>query len=270
MTMTLTATVGGDTLQLNDGAPFWLESLEGMAGTDIARYEQRGPLQDGATDLGVRLGARDLTVRLLFYATSDSVLDGYRDTLTTRFAPRDDNAIVLSVTRDDAETRYLTCYATDDIEINLVPGDRPGHLHRALVRLRADYPLWQSAEQSAGTPTVSGNFAVYPDITITGPVTNPVLTNSENSGSINLTGLTVDADQSVRILMSDGNKRVVNAAGSSLLGSVTNFPVGILDFTLAYDGQNGSDGVNTITLTGSGTTAATEVVVTWTDKFLSF
>lgn len=270
MAMTFVATVGGDTLNLNDGNPFWLDGLSGLAGTDIARYEQRGPLQDGATDLGVRLGARDLTLSLLFYATTDALLDSYRDTLTTRFAPRDDLAIVLSVTRDDAETRYLTVYATDDIAINLVPGDRPGHLHRALVRLRADYPLWQSAEQSAGTPTVGGNFAVYPDITVVGPVTNPVLTNSENSGSINLSGLTLGAGESVRILMSDGNKRVVNAAGSNILGSVTNFPVGILDFTLAYDGQNGSDGVNTITLTGSGTTAATDVVVTWTDKFLSF
>lgn len=155
MALTLYTNTSGTITQLNDGAPFRLETAEGLSGSDVVRYEQRGPFQSGATDLGFRLKARTITLSLLFYATTQSLLDTYRQTLMSAFKPLDSTSIFLSVQRDDGEIRTLTCYATGDIEIGLVPEEYPGHLHRATVELRAASPLWKANSVTVGSADFS-------------------------------------------------------------------------------------------------------------------
>lgn len=151
MAFAIYASVGDTTTQLNDGSPFRLESADELSAAAVLRYQQRGPLQSGATDLGYRLAPRILTLNLLFRATTDALLDGYRSTLMDTFKPLTDVSIVLTVERDDGEVRKLTCYTVDDIAIELVPGDRVGHLHRAIVQLRAANPLWRANAVTQGS-----------------------------------------------------------------------------------------------------------------------
>lgn len=153
MAFTLNAIVGSTTTSLTDGNPFWLASAEGLSGAPIMRHEQRGPLQSGATDLGYRLQPRVMTLNVHFYAGTDATLDTYRSTLMAAFKPLSDIAIRLEATRDDGTVRYLTCHTIDEIKIDLLPEHRPGHLHRAVIVLRAASPPWVSAtlQSTAGT-----------------------------------------------------------------------------------------------------------------------
>lgn len=153
MALTLYASVGSTTTQLNDGAPFRFESLEGASGSDVVRYEQRGPSQSGATDLGFRFEARTITLNLVFYATTAALLDTYRSTLMAAFKPLDSTSIFLSVQRDDSEIRTLTCHTVGDIDIALAPELYPGHTHRATVNLRAAKPLWNANAVTQGSAT---------------------------------------------------------------------------------------------------------------------
>lgn len=161
MSFALTVVTDTTSLQLNDGAPFRLERLDGASGADVVRLEQRGPLQHGATDLGARIQPRVVELSLLFTAADDATLDGYRDTLMAAFRPLSSTPVALTVTRDDGETRVLSCYAVDDIAIDLVPEHRPGHLHRATVKLRAATPYWQAQSATVGTITFGTVFASW-------------------------------------------------------------------------------------------------------------
>lgn len=144
MAFSLYASTGSTTTQLNNGSPFWLESAEGLSGAPVVRHSQSGPLQSGVTDLGYRLQPRVVTLNLLFYASSDSTLDSYRQTLTSAFNPLPDISTFLTVQRDDGEIRTLVCRTVGEIKIELVPEERAGHLHRATVQLRAADPTWKS------------------------------------------------------------------------------------------------------------------------------
>lgn len=150
MAFSLTASVSSTTISLIDGAPFQMESAEGLSGMDIVRHEQHGPLQNGATDLGYKLAPRFIKLNILFYATTDAILDSYRQQLMAVFKPLSSISTILTATRDDGEIRALTCFAVGDIPIALVPEERPGHLHRATVTLRASLPLWRSNSVTRG------------------------------------------------------------------------------------------------------------------------
>lgn len=156
MAFSIYASTSDVTTQLNDGLPFRVESAEGLSGSDILRHTQRGPLQNGATDLGYRLQPAVLTLNLVFTATDDSTLDGYRDALMAAFTPLASISTFLSVQRDDDEIRTLTCFRVGDIDIALAPELRPGHTHRATVQLRAASPLWEANSVTSGTATFTG------------------------------------------------------------------------------------------------------------------
>lgn len=155
MAFSLYASTGSITTQLNDGSPFWLESAEGLSAGDVIRHAQRGPLQNGMTDLGYRLVPRLITLNILFYATSDATLDTYRDELTAAFEPLTSVSTFLSVERDDGEIRTLVCHLVDEIEINLVPEEKAARLHRATVKLRAANPLLKANSVTRGSVTFS-------------------------------------------------------------------------------------------------------------------
>lgn len=133
---------GGTTTNLSDGNPFWMETGAGISSAPAQRHEQHGPLQSGVSDLGFRLAPRIVTLELHFYAATDAILDSHRDTLMSVFKPLSATSVYLYYERDDGITRRLTCQATESIDIELVPEQRPGHLHKATVKLRAADPAW--------------------------------------------------------------------------------------------------------------------------------
>lgn len=139
---------------LTNGIPFKLDSIDDFAETAVVRYEQGGPLQEAAVDLGYRLEASEFALNILFYAATDALLDSYRDLLFDIFRPT--WTVTLVATRDDAAVRYLSCVVMDAITIDLVPEQAASRLHRATVKLRAANPLWRS---SLNQPSYTGGSA---------------------------------------------------------------------------------------------------------------
>ena len=155
MAFNLQAIVNSVTYDLNNGSPFKLEGLTGGGVAAARRLSERGPLQHGDTDLGVRLQPRTITLSLNFVGASASALDTARDTLNTIFKPVGETAVnypvQLRVTRDDGGVRQLDCYTSGPADIPLIPANRPGNLHRAVVQLRAADPLWYDPTQKTAT-----------------------------------------------------------------------------------------------------------------------
>ena len=153
MAFNLQAIVNAVTYELNDGSPFNMEGLRGGGIVSARRLSERGPLQHGDTDLGVRLQPRTITLSLNFSAASATGLDTARDTLNTIFKPVGETAVnypvQLRITRDDGGVRQLDCYLTGPADIPLIPLNRPGNLHRAVIQLRAADPLWYDPTQKS-------------------------------------------------------------------------------------------------------------------------
>ncbi len=155
----ISATVSSTSITLNDGVPFKILSATGMGGAEIRRVTVQGPTQDGDTDTGYRLAPREIELVIGFQATTDALLDGYRDTLTSFFKPLPSTPIKLRIVRDDGEIRQIDCNLVGSPKIDLLKEHRPGHYHRCTVRLRAPDPAWY--ELAPGTATFAGsvNFA---------------------------------------------------------------------------------------------------------------
>jgi hypothetical protein len=155
MALALQAVIGTTVYSLTDGNPFRLESAEGLGAPPISRLGEQSPLQNAVTDLGYRIEPRTVTLALNFSATTDAALDACRSTLGSVFRPVDGIPIYLRAIRNDGGTRQLTCYPVGEHDIPIVPLNRPGHLHRTVVQLRADDPLWYAPTESGGGGTVA-------------------------------------------------------------------------------------------------------------------
>lgn len=139
---TWTATRGTDSLAFN-GSPYSLISINGIGGAPTRRLEERGPLQDGMTDLGYRLEPRVIDMIIWIRAASETLLDGYRDTLLEFFKPKSDTPIKLRVTRADGGVRQIDGYSVGVVEAPSTVGERPGgKAQKVGVQLRCANPIW--------------------------------------------------------------------------------------------------------------------------------
>lgn len=163
MAFALDAIVNDVTYSLSDGNPFRLESAQGLAMPSVRRLTERGPRQDGDTDLGYRLEPRTITLALNFYADTHAALDGHRDTLATIFKPARGYDIKLRVTRDDGAVRQIDCHTVGPVDVRLVREERPGKLHRAVVQLRAADPTWYDPTGQVEVPLQVAPYWVQGD-----------------------------------------------------------------------------------------------------------
>lgn len=150
MAFALTAYLGSDSLALTT-SPYTLLRATGMGGANVRRVVSQGPGQDGDTDLGYRLGPRDIELVIGIEATTDALLDGYRDDLIAIFKPLPSTPVILRVTRDDATERQIDCYLRGEIGVSLTPIHRPGHYHRFTIPLRAADPAFYDTTSSSET-----------------------------------------------------------------------------------------------------------------------
>lgn len=285
MAWTLQATVGGTTYNLSDDNPFSVETPGDAGGPPISRLLDSGPFQDGATDRGYKMGVRTFVLSLLFHASTQSALDGHRDTLRKIFRPRTNTPVALKVTRDDGDVRQLDCYATGEIAIAMPRAQRAAKLHRAVIQLQAADPLWYDPTPGTVTWTASGgsinltqtvayngDYKSYPTITIHGPGSGITVTQMSVPGSpsITLSG-SLNASQSRIISLAYGERSVVDNLDANKINEVTsatllNFPDWYLDGDPAVTG--GTNYVYVQVATGAST--ATYARVVWTNRYLGY
>jgi len=113
--------------------------------------------------------------------------------------------------------------------------------------------------------TYSGTWLSYPTITITGPITNPVIYNTSTDEKIELY-YNVPAGSTIVMDLSYGNKTVYEDGGTNRIGVVTT-DSDLATFHIAPIPEVGG-GVNTFQVIGTNATADTAVELSWYDNYI--
>lgn len=250
MTYSITYTTNGDTYNLDGYNPaigITIKYLgdQGFGMAPMHRITQRGPLQQGDSDLGFRLDPRILQLPLVI--ESQTMSEGYtvREVLTRIFSPLNDGG-VLRIT-DTGYDRAIQCMTLGGLEFNADPA--VGWHVRTVVQLRASDPTWYDPTPVSGgatptpdgtptpvpltipwvagasnidsiiTTTNAGTWLSYPLITVVGPVTNLVITNLTTSDTIKLSN--VPAGDIFLINLLYGQKTVTDQDGGNQASKVS-------------------------------------------------
>lgn len=283
MAFALDAIVGSTTQSLTDGAPFKLLAAHGMGGPPIRRLVVRGPAQHGDTDIGYRLQPRDIELQLGFAASTDAILDGYRDLLARIFRPLGDAPVSLRVTRDGPITRQIDVYTVGPIDISLLPEHRPGHYHRARVRVRAPDPAWysptagtSSVQGSAGSPMIvntnvqlQGDLHEFPVLRITGPLRRArILRVADVTQTLTFgTAFTIGAGSVVEIDTRHGQKTVLLNGSVNVRGSLDPSISELAEWSLTPDTV---EGTNVVYLSGFDSGTATMLEIIYHHRYSSY
>lgn len=120
-----------------------------------------------------------------------------------------------------------------------------------------------SASKSLSYP---GSWRAFPVITITGPITDPVLTNASLGEKLDLTGVTIAAEEYYVIDCRYGYKTVTDHVLDNKIADLTD-DSDLATFRIAPDPEV-PGGVNVFSLTGTSTTSATQVDIDYHEQYL--
>jgi len=244
---------------------------QGFGLAPMHRITTRGPLQEGDSDIDFRLDPRVMQLPLMVVNTSATPRYQHyeiREKLLSIFRPGDDGIISVGWYNGVTQKRRL-------IETRVLGGlsfdvDPNGYHIRTVVQLRASDPTWydntvnqvtytQANIGGSQVLTTAGNWLSFPTITINGPITNPKITNSTTGQYIELT-TTVVLGTPLNIDLTYGQKTVFsNSPYVNRISTVT--PASSLATWSLQPGNN------TISITGTGTTAATSIVFSYLDRY---
>jgi hypothetical protein len=121
---------------------------------------------------------------------------------------------------------------------------------------------WQvGASNISASHTISytGTWRTYPQMRITGPITDCVVTNASTGETLDFTGTTIAAADYYDIDLRYGRKTVVDASGTNKVADLTESS----DLATWHigDDQEIPGGTNSISVSGTSVTGATKVEV---------
>jgi len=295
---TLTYTIQGTTYTLNgydavSGLTFGYLGDLGFGMAPLHRITQRGPLQQGDSDVDFRLDPRVL--QLPFIITANTIAEHYtiRDKLLAIFSPS--NVIgTLTITRPDGTQRAIATKILGGLSLDV--DAKSGYSVKTIVQMRADDPTWYNPVQNiiAGTPAIvgtptpiprlypvtygasgtisvntsvayAGTWNAYPNIVAVGPLNSLVIQNTSTGDTITLT-TNIAAGTTYIFDLRYGYKTVVNQAGANVLSNVS-AASNLATFNLAPMPQV-IGGVNNIQITATGGTSTSAVSMTYYDRFI--
>jgi hypothetical protein len=247
-----------------DNPPYYYLGDQGFGLAPLHRITTRGPLQQGDSDIDFRLDPRVLQLPII-YAISPSTIQHYehysaRQTLLNLFRPYERGFLRVTTTLSSGAsiTREIATKVLGGLSFDVDPSS---YNIRTVVQLRADDPTWYDPTSVnvtypqaniGGTQVLSnaGNWFAFPFIRVTGPITNPVITNNTTSQAITITA-TIGAGAYYDINLLYGQKTVFDNLGVNRISTVSAASA-LATWTL-------QPGNNTIAITGTGTTAATNI-----------
>ena len=272
---------------LSDGVVAFLRDHEGTGMQPRHDITQRGPMEHGESYLDYRLDPRDIDL-LLMLTGSVSERATKRRTLMGLFHP------------DYASTlRFLADNGTRDIDVQFkgdgtVPtNERQPALEIVRLKFIARKPFYDPsgvtvpfAQISGGgaflvptaVPTTFGGSSLNqtqvidttgdptfwraePIITITGPITDPIITNQLTGDKLDFTGTTLAGGTTYTIDTRYNKKTVVDQLGANQISKLA-AGSSIASFDLRR-------GANSILVVGTGTTAATLIVFSYNGQHVA-
>jgi hypothetical protein len=291
MTTTLEIISNGTTYDLSDRARYLHKGNAGFGMAPVKRWTEQGASQHGATDRGFLLQPRTLQLVAWILASDEEDYFDRRDELMQIFAPRT-SPLQLRLTVGTRVRQIDVHFAGD---LSLPTSDRNGHIHKLGISLTAPDPTWYDPTAvavnfglSAGTAAMDvplaipmnvgssvidqtvavayeGTWRTSPIITIAGPLTDPVIENETTGEVLDFTGVTVAALDSYTIDTRYAYKTVVNSLGASKIADLTDAS-DLSTFHIASKADT-PGGVNSIRVTGTAATTATQVYLSYTTRY---
>ena len=271
-TNTITTRLGGESFT------FSYLGDQGFGLAPLHRITTRGPLQNGDNDIDFRLDPRILQIPLLIKNESAGAPRArhysIREALLKIFNPNSSGVLRVRIGSMDGMVITVIDY---QINVKVLGGltfdvDPVDYHVRTIVQLRADDPTWYDATKPSGSTftyfdtniggtqvvAVGGNWPNFPVIRINGPITNPTITNNTTGQSIAITA-TITAGNWFDIDLSYGKKTVVDNLGANRISTVS------AASNLAT--WSFIPGNNTIAVTGTGITGASDLTFRFYSRF---
>lgn len=290
------AIVGNTTYALSDRNPFDVVTVTGIGIAPARRITQRGPLQQGETDIGYRLDPRSINLVLALRTASLAATDAARLTLAYIFGPRQSEAVKLRCTRDDGQVRQIDCRAVGMVDMPITDEDRIGKFQRVGVQLIASDPNWYDPVPNSPTAIVNqgawfvpfevpfelgtaavmnesitlaytGTFDEYPTITIIGPLEDPVITNTTTGDVLDFTGAVLGVGEYYIIDLRYGVKTVTEDDGTNQIAALTPGS-DLATWRLASILETGN-GVNAITFEANTAGSGAGISFVYSNRYVS-
>lgn len=244
---------------------------QGFGLAPLHRITTRGPLQHGDSDIDFRLDPRILQLPLMVKNESPSPkFNSYiiRQTLLDIFRPQTIGYLRISTGNGVSTiTRQIAVQVLGGLTFDVSPTDY--HV-RTVVQLRADDPTWYEPINQVynvnntnigvnQTITTAGNWPTFPTINLIGPITNPKITNVTTGQFIEFSA-TLASSVIYVIDLLYGKKTVTEPAVSANRISQVTASSNLATWSLI-------PGSNTVVVTGTGTSAVTNVSFTYNNRY---
>jgi len=292
MTRAISVIIGGVETQLSTLGALVAHLGWGMAA--IESFAERSPGQHGDTWAGFNLGPR--IGHLVFKSVTGELDDLYalREDLLSLFSPLSSEIILkfgASGTLD--ERRFSTHlvgglegewdvqgWGVQKFEVSLKASDPTcydptgeawtfslgGGEDGFFVPYDVPYAMGASVINQTQVITYPGGWLSYPLIRITGPITDPVITNDGTGDVLDFAGITIAAGHWYEIDCRYGQKTVVDEAGTNRIAELT-AASDLATFHIAPDPEL-ADGINSIRVSGSAVDASTKIEITYFVRYL--
>jgi len=296
VTTTITRVNSGEAFAIGgDSADGYMMEFSGFGPAPQHIITERGPAQDGETYVDHRLDRRVLNMKLFLQNPSLTVARDARRALERVTAPG--SRLILQRSWSDGVVYDIDCY--HNTMLAGASGTFQGFSQEIPLSLWAPDPTWYgaqlqivsfglaaSAQDGISVPTevptavgsdvvdadktvvYAGDAVSYPMIRITGPATNPILTNETLDLTLDFTGTTIAAADYYEIDTRYGVKTVTDKAGDSKIGDLT-AASDLVDFRLGDSINDAApDGSQTFSFTCTAATSATEVTMQYYVRYL--
>ncbi len=297
MSWKLSVISAGTELDLSDGDDYIVTGIDGLASAPISRITETGPMQHGASDRGYRLQPRRIALGIAARGGTDAEWFARRQLLQSILRVSD-NPVKLRVTAGESPNqivRQIDCYPDGEMEMprdqglasrwvraafDLLAPDPTWYDPAAVAHVFAlggsgqamDIPLeipWQigaSAIDSQLTIAYTGTWDAYPLITIEGPITDCVITNSALGDKLDFTGVTIDTGEKRIVDCRYGYKSVVDESGANCIADLT-AASNLATFRIGAHPDIPA-GANSLRVQGNDINAATRILVQYHTRYV--
>lgn len=273
------------------GLTFYYLGDNGHGLTPFHLITQRGAYQQGETTVDYRKDPRVIVVPLLISTDTLETQATARAILIKMFHPS--NVSGFFTITNGSMVRTLTVRPLGGLVFDHIQGQ--GYYIKTAAQLRADDPTWYDPVPAivSATPTVAGtampipllipltlgsasiaatstivydgSAETYPVITAVGPITNLIITNLSTGQIIDFTGFTIAAGRTYTINLAYGYKTVIDDLGANRYGEVSASST-LATWAIVPD-PDATGGVNSISISGTGTTSTSAVTITYYNRY---
>lgn len=294
----ITFTRGTNTYTFNaaNGGPggltMYLTGSVGWGIPEITRITQRGPFQNGDSDIDYRINPRIINLPIVIPCSSYAEYADARVYLNRLFSPGNDTATLRQYVD---ESPYLLDQSIDVKISGATMDSTPNDFNvRAIIQLRADDPTWYGSNEEVlqltqlqfGDPTpypkpypvpygsysvnnivtitYNGDVVSYPILQCIGPLTTLVI--ADGSGRVISFTDTIPALNTWTVDLRYGRKTVTDQNGVNKFGSLS-ISSDIVNFGL-YPDPVFASGIQNFSVSATATTNDSMVIMYFNNRFI--